>query len=427
MPIASTEKRTLTDRTLKSLRGADKPFDVRDTEVRGLRVRVMPSGQRSFVLLARYGGKHSAPTRRALGVYDEMSLEEAREEARRWKKLIKKGIDPTAVKERERVEKEREQKNTFRAVLAAYNKDKLEGLRRGHEVNRDLEKLADDTGWGGRPITEITALEVRDFIKQYKARGKIHHAHNLLGYIRRLFNWAIDQHVYTGLESSPCDRLKPNALIGKKKIRKRVLSDFELRVLWLATIAIGYPYGPFYQMLLLTGQRKSEVAAMRWSEIDLANKLWVIPAERMKMDEPQVIPLSDEALAILASLPRFEGDYVFSFNGGVSPIASDSEYKQRLDEEILKLLRENDPRATLAHFQNHDLRRTLRTRLSAIPGVPPEIRELVIGHRKKELDPVYDQYDFLPEKRFALDAWAARLRAIVDPKAGNVVELRAAQ
>jgi hypothetical protein len=94
MPKASTDKRVLTDRTLKSLKPANKPFDVRDVEVRGLRVRVMPSGQRSFVLLARYGGNHSAPTRRSLGVYGEMSLEEAREEARKWKKLVKKGIDP---------------------------------------------------------------------------------------------------------------------------------------------------------------------------------------------------------------------------------------------------------------------------------------------------------------------------------------------
>src|SRR5262249_23632266 len=262
MPKASTDKRKLTDRTLKSLRSADKPFDVRDLEVRGLRVRVMPSGQRSFVLLARYGGKHSAPTRRVLGVYDVMSLEEAREEARKWKKLIKKGIDPAAVKERERVEKEREQSNTFRAVLGAYNKDKLKKLRRGREVNRDLEKLADDFKWGARPITEITALEVRGVIQQYKDRGKIHHAHNLLGYIRRLYDWAIDQEVYAGLETSPCDHLKPKKLIGKKTQRTRVLSEVEIRAAWIGAKRLGYPYGPLFQLLMLTGQRKSEVAEM---------------------------------------------------------------------------------------------------------------------------------------------------------------------
>jgi integrase len=424
MPIANTDKRTLTDRTLKSLKPADKPFDVRDLEVRGLRVRVMPSGQRSFVLLARHGGKHSPPTRRVLGVYDEMSLEEARDEARKWKKLIKKGIDPSTVKEQARVEKEREQKNTFRAVLAAYNKDKLEGLRRGREVNRDLEKLADDTGWGGRPITEITALEVRDVIKQYKDRGKIHHAHNLLGYVRRLYDWAIDQEVYAGLETSPCDHLKPKKLIGKKTQRTRVLSDVELRAAWIGAERLGYPYGPLFQLLMLTGQRKSEVAEMRWSEIgDLAKKLWTIPPERMKADAAHLVPLSDDAVAVLTSLPRFDGDYVFSIQSGAKPVAAFSEYKNRYDAEIVKVLREHDPKAKLAHFVIHDLRRTVRTRLSAIPNISDLVRELVIGHTKPELHKVYDQYAYLDEKRFALDAWATRLRSIIEPPPPNVVAL----
>ena len=427
MPIASTDKRTLTDRTLKSLKPADKPFDVRDLEVRGLRVRVMPSGQRSFVLLARYGGKHSAPTRRALGVYDDMSLEEAREEARRWKKLIKNGKDPAAIKERERVERERQQKNTFRAVLAAYNKDKLEDLRRGREVNRDLEKLAEDTGWGGRPITEITALEVRDVIKQYKDQGKIHHAHNLLGYIRRLYNWAIDQHVYAGLETSPCDRLKPKAIIGEKRLRNRVLNDAELRAAWVAAGKLGYAYGPLFKLLMLTGARKSEVAEARWSEFDLVKKLWTIPAERMKADAAHIVPLSDDVVAVLKSLPRSDGDCLFSVNGGRNPVAGFSAAKDRFDAEIVKALRESDPKAKLPYFVIHDIRRTVRTGLSAIPNISDLVRELVIGHTKPGLHKVYDQYAYLDEKRFALDAWATRLRAIINPTSANVVELRAAQ
>jgi integrase len=414
MPKASTDKRTLTDRTLRSLKPKDKPYDIRDTEVRGLRVRVMPSGQRSFVLLARHSGKHSAPTRRALGVYDVMSLEEARDEAREWQKLIKKGVDPSTVRQRQRVDKEREQKNTFRAVLEAFNKDKLEGLRRGHEVNRDLEKLAEDTGWGGRPITEITALEVRDVIKQYKDRGKIHHAHNLLGYIRRLFNWAIDQQVYVGLESSPCDRLKPNAIIGEKKLRNRILNDTELRAAWIAADRIGYPYGPLFKLSMLTGQRKSEVAEARWSEFDLAKNIWTIPAERMKTDAAHIVPLSDDAISVLKALPRPNGgDYLFSVSNGGTPVAAFSAAKHLFDTEIVKALRENDVKAKLSHFVIHDIRRTVRTGLSAIPNISDLVRELVIGHTKPGLHKVYDQYAYLDEKRFALDAWAARLRGIV--------------
>jgi integrase len=424
MPTASTDKRALTDRTLKSLKPADKPYDVRDTLVPGLRVRVLPSGQRSFVLLARHGGKHSAPTRRALGVYDVMSLEEAREEARKWKKLINKGIDPSSLKERERVEKERSQQNTFRAVLAAFNKDKLAGLRRGREVNRDLEKIANNTGWGGRPITEITALEVRDAIKQYKDRGKIHHAHNLLSYIRRLFNWAIDQQVYAGLETSPCDRLKPKAIIGGKKLRSRILNDAELRAAWIAADRTGYAYGPLFKLLMLTGARKSEVAEARWPEFDLAKKLWVIPAERMKAGAAHVVPLSDDAIAVLKSLPRFGGgNCLFSVNRGQNAVAAFSAAKIRFDGEIIKVLRESDPRAKLPDFVIHDIRRTVRTGLSAIPNISDLVRELVIGHTKPGLHRVYDLHAYEQEKRFALDAWAARLRSIVEPAPDNVVQL----
>jgi integrase len=418
------KKRPLTDRTLKSLRPAanGKPYDLKDIGSRGLHVRVLPSGQRTFVLVARYPG-HSQPARRALGVYNDMSLEEARDKAAQWRKDIKKKIDPTTVEKQNQVEKEREQKNTFRAVLAAYHQDKLRGLRRGREVNRDLEKLADDFKWGARPITEITALEVRDVIRQYKERGKIHHAHNLLGYIRRLYDWAIDQEVYAGLETSPCDHLKPKKLIGKKTQRTRVLSDVELRAAWIAAKRLGYPYGPLFQLLILTGQRKSEVAEMRWSEIDLAKKLWVIPAQRMKADAAHAVPLSDDAVAVLIPLPRFDGDYVFSIRSGQRPVAAFSQYKDRYDAEILKALKEADSKAKLPDFVIHDLRRTVRTRLSAIPNISDLVRELVIGHTKPGLHKVYDQYAYLDEKRFALDAWAARLRSIIEPPPANVVEL----
>src|SRR5437868_2435933 len=185
---------------------------------------------------------------------------------------------------------------------------------------------------------------------------------------------------------------------------------------------LGYPYGPLFQLLMLTGQRKSEVAEMRWSEIDLAKKLWIIPPERMKADAAHIVPLSDDVVAVLTSLPRFDGDYVFSIWSGAKPVAAFSAYKDRYDAEIVKALREHDPKAKLVHFVIHDLRRTMRTRLSAIPNISDLVRELVIGHTKPELHKVYDQYAYLDEKRHALDAWAARLRSIVDPPPANVVE-----
>ena len=199
----------LTDRKLKSLKPAKdgRPYDVKDTEARGLRVRVLPTGK-TFVLLARFPGSNN-PTRRALGHYGVLSLEEARDKAREWHKLLKRGIDPAAEEERNRAAEARKQATSFVSVAEEFIADRLGNQRKGREVARDLHKVfVKEAGWGNRPITEITALDVRNAIKPYKDAGKIHHAHNLLSYARRVFNWAIDQQIYAGLGTSPCDRLK---------------------------------------------------------------------------------------------------------------------------------------------------------------------------------------------------------------------------
>ena len=242
-----------------------------------------------------------------------------------------------------------------------------------------------------------------------------------------MFNWAIGQHVY-GIEASPCDRLKPKDIIGARKQRVRILSDAELKAAWEAADELGNPYGPLFRLLILTGQRKSEVAEAQRSEFDLAKKLWVIPAERMKADAAHVVPLSDDAVAILKSLPQFKkGDYLFSTTFGKKPVNGFSKAKTLFDKKILATLRKDNPKAKLPEFVIHDIRRTVRTGLSAIPNISDLVRELVIGHTKPGLHKVYDQHAYLEEKRFALDAWAARLRAILNPASVNVVELRAAR
>ncbi len=195
---------------------------------------------------------------------------------------------------------------------------------------------------------------------------------------------------------------------------------------------LGYPYGPMFRVLALTGQRKSEVAEARWSEIDLERKLWTIPAERMKADAAHVVPLSDDVVAILQSLPTFKsGDHVFSTTFGVKPVNGFSKAKARLDKRMLRSHRAFARLRSLPHSPQiepwviHDIRRTMRTGLSALP-VPDLVRELVIAHTKPGLHKVYDQHAYLEEKRRALDLWAARLRSIVAPApTANVVQMRA--
>ena len=134
---------------------------------------------------------------------------------------------------------------------------------------------------------------------------------NILGHVKTFFNWVIERGIY-GIETSPCDRIKPSRLIGPKHPRQRVLSDIEIAAFWRASGRLGYPIGSLFRMLLLTGQRKSEVAEARWREFDLHNRLWVVPPERFKSDAAHNVPLSDDVLALLETLPRWKsGDFLF--------------------------------------------------------------------------------------------------------------------
>jgi integrase len=414
-----------TDRQLRALKPGTHWYDVYDELQRGLAVRVGPKNsngnfRRTFVMVARFSGTH--PTRRALGEYGSLSLEEARDKAAEWRKILSKGKDPKREEERSRREDLRKQKTTFESVVEAFVTTVLCHQRKGKVVERQLRREYIPT-LGSRPIDSITSLDVSDIIRAVVKRGAIHEAHNLLGVIRRLYTWAINCGAY-GLESSPCDRLRPKDVIGVgKTIRQRVLTDAELRALWSATAPdrMNYPFAPMYRLLAATGQRKSEVAEATWAEFDLEKRLWEIPASRMKADAPHVVPLSDMAMEILESLPRFDGgNHLFSTTFGKKPVSGFSKSKRRLDTLMHEQLGNLEP------FVLHDIRRTVRTRLSAAP-VEDRVRELVIAHAQQGLHKVYDRHAYLDEKKLALDWWAGRLRDIVKPAPANVVRLEEAR
>ena len=413
-------KRTLNDRVIKSLKAAKlgQRYEVMDALVPGFGIRVTDKGAKTFILIARYPGSEN-PTRRALGEYGELTLEQARVRARDWHTLIGRGIDPREQVERQRLAEQRKRANTFAAVAEDFIEGKLPSERNGKSVELDIRREF-IPAWGGRPVTEITPLDVRAVVKRAKDRGAPYQAHALLATARRLFNWAIEQHAY-GLETSPCDRLKPKSIIGERKARSRILSPDELRAVWKATETMGYPFGPLLRLLALTGQRKSEVAHARWTEFDLEQKLWAVPAERMKAGAPHVVPLTAQVIEILKTLPRFErGDHLFSTSFGMTPVNGFSKAKAILDRKLKQIIGK-----PVEPFVIHDIRRTMRTGLSALP-IPDLVRELVIAHSKPGLHKVYDQFAYLDEKRQALDLWAGRLRDIITPPPANVVQIHSA-
>jgi integrase len=399
-------KTTLTDRGIKALKPAEpgRRYDLMDSVVPGLGIRVTDKGMKTFVLVARYPGSPN-PTRRALGEYGALTLEKARETSRRWLEQIGKGIDPKAEADKERRAVIRERENTFEAVAETFIARHVTKLARPEEAARQIrtELVA---RWARRPITDITRQDVVAMAEEIGDRAP-YLAHVVFGHIRKLYNWAIARGTY-GLEVSPCDRVRLGDLIGRKEPRTRVLIDGELRALWAVAGGLGYPYGPVVRLLMLTGQRESEVAGARWSEIDLAGRLWLIPKERMKGRAAHVVPLSDAVVMILGALPRFSGGgHVFSTTDGVKPVNGFSKCKARIDARLAAELGAAPPPWVL-----HDIRRTVRTGLSTI-GVADMVRGLVIAHARPGLHKVYDQHAYLEEKRQALDLWAARLSTVV--------------
>ena len=451
--------RRLSNRTIETLKPARKGarYDLMDATVPGFGVRVNDKGKGVYVLLARYPGSTN-PTRRALAQVGALTLADAREKAQDWHKLLKAGKDPAVEEERQRLAEARRQSNSFATMaedyirLAAVGADpKKPKQRKGPEVARDLRREF-IARWAKKPVTDITPQDVTAVLDDVIARGADYQAHNLLGHVRRLFNWAIARGTY-GLESSPCDRMKPRDVIGPKALRNRVLDQGEIIACWRASRRLGYPFGPLFRLLILTGQRKSEVgearwrefhpelvrmfrdrkpdnAPIKWSTLPKEWRVWTIGADRMKANAAHIVPLTDDALEILATVPHFgKGDFLFTTTFGAKPVNGFSKAKNRLDREMLRTLEamarkrgDNPDRSALTPFVLHDLRRTMRTGLSALP-IPDLVRELVIAHTKPGLHKVYDQHAYLDEKRQALELWAARLREMLQTTPANVVKL----
>ena len=409
----------LTDKKVARLKPA-KPGtrqDYLDALMPNLLVRVTDTGSKAFVFRTRYPGK-PYPSRRVLGKVGAMSVAQARDKAKRWHELLAEHIDPAWKAEQDRLAALRSRSNTFLSVAEAYFTHlQSEGFKKAKVHEREIRKEF-VSRWAARPIHDISQHDLAAVINAIKQRGAPGQARELFGRAKSLWRWAIGCGAY-GLTASPADRLGTKALVGSKRSRSRVLSDDELRALWQALSEEQYPWQPLYKLLIMTGQRLSDVSNAVWSEFDFEKKLWVIPAERYKTGAPQVVPLTKEMLALLNELPRFEsGPYLFSASWGRSSVQNFSKPKRRLDAAMKAVL------PKLPDWVVHDIRRTTRSHLSALP-VEQHVRELVIGHQQAGVKAIYDRYAYLDEKRRALELWQTRLRDIVEPAPANVTKLRA--
>jgi integrase len=408
-------KTLITDRLLRGLKAA--PAGTRtviwDSVVPGLCIRVTDKGAASFSIMRRCNGNL---IRRTIGVGWHVpfpanhplpySLADARKIAREMLHDIANGVDPKVKREAREAAEAIAIADTFAAVAEEFIAKHVSKLRSGKHaegaIRRELIPV-----FGKKPISSITRRDIVHLLETIVESGRHQSARHALAHLSKMFAWVISRE---RLEASPCVAIRAVDIIGTLKPRRRVLSDSELTALWRATAGLSYPGEPFTRLLILTGQRLREVGEMAWDEIDTGKRLWTIPAERMKADAPHVVPLSPAVMAILESLPRWHGKYVFSVKDGERPITGFSVIKGRVDARM----------PGVAPWTFHDVRRSMRTGLSAL-RIQDVVAELCIGHTQKGLHKTYDQHAYLDERRHALDAWANRVLSVVEPgRAKNV-------
>jgi len=285
----------------------------------------------------------------------------------------------------------------------------------------------------GKPLPHITKADLQAVIDGIPAARKASRQ-QVFAYASILFRWALER-------GDIRDNFVPSMAKPKgPKHRDRVLADEELASVWQATGQMRAPLGAFYRLLLLTGQRREEVAAVTWAEVDRATATWIIPADKAKNGVAHIVPLAPAVVEELDQLALArqhaaedakldaqrwpKAGPVVSIRG-THPISCFSQAKKLLDAEVTKV-REDD--GALPRWRTHNLRRTLATGLQRL-GVRFEVTEAVLNHisgARSGVAGIYQRHDWQDEKRSALEAWSRHVAAISKPaNKGNVVPLGA--
>jgi integrase len=371
--------------------------------------------------------------------YPALGLADARAAATSAKRQLQAGVDPGAAKAQAKEQAARPP-DTVTAVVELYIRRGLEGRKKAARYIEETRRNFTNhvlPRWGHRDIKTITRRDVIELLdavmdgrtvskgadgKRRKLPGGPVSANRTLAGIRALFNFALARDI---IAATPVARMQ---LPAEETPRDRILTPDEIRAIWTAADGLKYPFGPFFRLALITAQRRGEVARMRWQDLDLDEKIWTLPSDTTKAGRTHIVPLAPLAIEILQALPRKSvtidrvtkaSRFVFTTTGDV-PISGFSKGKPRLDHEIASV-RDGFP---LAPWTIHDLRRTAATEMGRL-GTPEFIIGKVLNHAAAGVTAkVYNHYEYLREKRRALEGWAQYLNNLTRPPYDNVVALQ---
>lgn len=393
--------------------------EVPDAHIPGLYLVVQPSGAKSWAIRYRSKGK---PTKLTLGSWPQVDLATARTMARDSLAKVASGSNPAADKAEER-RKAQDHDGTVEAVSKVFIKRHAKANNRARWA-AEVERLLEKDVWpaiGRKRMEDVKRTDLAKLLSNIVERGAPILANRVRAVVRKFFAWSVSEGL---LETSPATGLKAPS---KERARDRVLSDDELACLWRATLAEQWPMQQFLQVLILTGQRRTEVADMRWKEIDLKSKVWSIPADRSKNGRAHVVPLSDDVVRILEAMPRIDRSPLVFTTTGETPISGFSRLAKRIGQAMAADWKAAGNDEPIAPWVLHDLRRTFATGAARM-GIRLEVVEKVLNHISGSFGGVagvYQRHEFETEKRHALDAWASHVKALTERQPDNVVKLHA--
>ncbi|SHL47476.1 tyrosine-type recombinase/integrase [Bradyrhizobium lablabi] len=380
---------------------------------RGFGVRVTASGARAFILNYRLRGREHRYT---IGAWPDWSALKAVREARNLRQRVDRGEDP--LKDRAPIPTTKSVSSVIEDFMTRYVRNRERPLRSADQIQSAFDRLVKPR-IGRIGAYELRRSHVAEMLDRVEDEAGPVQADRVRAYLRKALSWYAERDdefnlnaafVRVGARANP-----------KERARTRVLSDDELRIIWPLLSEAG-AFGALLKTLLLTAQRRDEVANMTWAEIG-PDGIWTIPAERYKTKRSNHVPLSKAARQVIEAQPKKDRcDYVFpsrtntAFSGFGKP-------KARLDKAMQDALQKHGRTVeALPKWTLHDLRRTAKT-LMARAGVRPDISERVLGHVIAGVEGTYDRHSYADEKRDALEKLAAMIGRILNPQPTNVEKL----
>jgi integrase len=413
--------------TIAQIEKANPPAQGReviwDHDLPGFGVRVFPSGKRSFILRYRLPGSRQKETA-TIGTYGQITLTQARAKAKQLLQTVRLGGDPQAER-KARAEAEMREARTLTVrhltelYLAALKAGTASSRRlRGKnatvayitDIELHLDRFADRCG--RQAAGEITRADVATVLNDYIEQPSVHR--RMHGAIYRMYAWARRSEL---VANDPAADIETRTAVA----RERVLSLPELGLIWRAADQLDPLYRDVIHLMILTGQRRTEVAGMRWGEIDLASGLWTLPGGRTKARRQHVVPLPATAVAILKARQRIAPDDLvlptISRDGkGTAPVSGWSFIKRDLDNSL-----------DLQPWQMHDFRRSLVTHL-AETGIDVAVLDSLLNHAasgtRGGVVGVYQKAILIEPMRKLMASWDGMISGAVRPAGEKAIRRR---